>query len=396
MPDGHLLDNLMHFGRVLRTAGLPVGTGRLLEAVRAVEAVGITDRDAFYHALVATLTTRREQRDVFDQAFHLFWRNPKLREKMMQLMLPNLSSDIDAPGETAPMTRAQEAFAAGQQPPSETEAREDIELDASLTWSDRELLQAKDFEAMSIAELAAAKAAIKRMRLVFPDIRTRRMVPDKRGSRPDGRMTLRLAARRGGDSIDLRFRSPGHRAPPIVILCDISGSMERYARVLLHFVHGLTSDRDRVHSFLFGTRLTNITRSLRHRDVDVAVAAAAASVQDWSGGTRIGRCLHDFNRLWARRVLGVGATVLFISDGLDRDAGADLGPEVERIAKSARRLIWLNPLLRFEGFEPKSLGIRAILPHVDEFRPVHNLNSLTDLARALASPYDRASMGKAA
>jgi len=380
----------MHFGRVLRTAGLPVGTGRLLEAVRAVEAVGITDRDAFYHALVATLTTRREQREVFDQAFHLFWRNPKLRERMMQLMLPNLSSDADL-AESAPMTRAQEAFSAGSQPPGEA-----VELDASLTWSDRELLQAKDFEAMSIAELAAAKSAIARMRLAFPDIRTRRMVPDPRGRRPDGRMTLKLAARRGGDSIDLRFRSPGHRAPPIVILCDISGSMDRYARILLHFVHGLTSDRDRVHSFLFGTRLTNITRALRHRDVDLAVAAAAASVQDWSGGTRIGRCLHDFNRLWARRVLGTGATVLFISDGLDRDAGADLGPEVERIAKSAHRLIWLNPLLRFEGFEPKSLGIRAILPHVDEFRPVHNLNSLTDLARALASPYNRAPLGKAA
>ena len=394
MAKGHLLDNLMHFGRVLRTAGLPVGTGRLLEAVRAVEAVGITDRDAFYHALVATLTTRHEQREVFDQAFHLFWRNPKLRERMMQLMLPNLRSDADM-AETAPMTRAQEAFSAGQQPPplDQTE-KDDIELDASLTWSDRELLQAKDFEAMSIAELAAAKTAIKRMRLVFPDIRTRRMTPDPHGRRPDGRMTLRLAARRGGDSIDLRFRSPGHRAPPIVILCDISGSMDRYARILLHFVHGLTSDRDRVHSFLFGTRLTNITRALRHRDVDLAVATAAASVQDWSGGTRIGRCLHDFNRYWARRVLGTGATVLFISDGLDRDAGADLGPEVERIAKSARRLIWLNPLLRFEGFEPKSLGIRAILPHVDEFRPVHNLNSLTDLARALATPSNRLPLGK--
>jgi hypothetical protein len=197
---------------------------------------------------------------------------------------------------------------------------------------------------------------------------------------------MRATLRSGGDVVPLRFRKPRWQPPPLVVLCDISGSMGRYSRLLLHFVHALTNDRNRVSTFLFGTRLTNITRQLRHRDVDVAVAAAAGQVSDWSGGTRIGQCLHEFNRLWSRRVLGQGAIVLLISDGLDKDAGANLAQEAERLSMSCRRLIWLNPLLRFEGFAPKSLGIRAILPYVDELRPVHNVTSLIDLGKALSRP----------
>jgi len=179
------------------------------------------------------------------------------------------------------------------------------------------------------------------------------------------------------------------RRPPLVILCDISGSMERYSRMLLHFLHAVTNDRDRVYTFLFGTRLTNVTRYLRHKDVDEALARVGAAVVDWSGGTRIGHCLHEFNQLWSRRVLTQGAMVLLISDGLDRDEGAGLEVEMERLHKSCRRLIWLNPLLRFEGFQPKSVGIRAILPHVDEFRTIHNLESMRDLTRILSEAAPR-------
>jgi uncharacterized protein len=226
------------------------------------------------------------------------------------------------------------------------------------------------------------------MRLPEMAVPTRRFRPDPNGARADMRATLRASLRAGG-LLALRRKSRGERQPPLVILCDISGSMQRYSRLFLHFMHAVTNDRDRVYTFLFGTRLTNVTRFLRYKDVDVALDKVTEAVEDWSGGTRIGRCLAYFNRVWSRRVLGQGAIVLFISDGLDRDAADGLEKEIDRLHKSCRRLIWLNPLLRYEAFEPKSLGMRAILPHVDEFRPVHNLESLDDLAVQLSRPQPR-------
>jgi uncharacterized protein with von Willebrand factor type A (vWA) domain len=265
---------------------------------------------------------------------------------------------------------------------------EEIEVDATMTFSNRELLRTMDFEKMSLDELSRAKAAIKRMRLPEMKVPTRRFTPDPAGARADMRATLRASLRSGG-LLALRRKRRRTRPPPLVILCDISGSMHRYSRLFLHFMHAVTNDRDRVHTFLFGTRLTNVTRYLRHKDVDVALDKVAGAVEDWSGGTRIGQCLAQFNRDWSRRVLGQGAVVIFISDGLDRDAGEGLGREMDRLHKSCRRLVWLNPLLRYDAFEPKSLGMRAILPHVDEFRPVHSLASLDDLAAHLSRPAPR-------
>ena len=383
---GKLVDNIMQFARILRSAGLPVGPGQVIEVLRAVEQVGLGQRDDFYWALFATCVTRIEQKPLFDQAFHIFWRNPKLRERLMQMLLPKLEAESDQAPKGEPVsTRLAEALASGAQPEAQPE-REEVTIDASLTWSDRELLQEKDFEQMTTAELRQTRALIAALRFAFPAVRTRRFRPNPSGRRPDQRATMRATLRGGGDVVALRFKTVRFQPPPLVVLCDISGSMGRYSRLLLHFVHALSNDRSRVSTFLFGTRLTNITRALRHRDVDVAVAQAAAQVTDWSGGTRIGQCLHEFNRLWSRRVLGQGAIVLLISDGLDKDAGANLAQEAERLSMSCRRLIWLNPLLRFEGFAPKSLGIRAILPYVDELRPVHNLTSLIDLGKALSRP----------
>ena len=196
--------------------------------------------------------------------------------------------------------------------------------------------------------------------------------------------------RSGGAVIPLRYRRPRKRPPPLVFLCDISGSMGRYTRLFLHLMHAITNDRDRVHTFLFGTRLTNVTRYLRYKDVDTALERVGQAVLDWSGGTRIGHCLHAFNQDWSRRVLTQGAVTVLISDGLDRDEGAGLALEMERLHKSCRRLIWLNPLLRYEDFQPKSVGIRAILPHVDEFRTIHNLDSMRDLTRVLGTEPPRA------
>ncbi len=384
-----LADNLMYFARTLRAAGLPIGPGRVIDALKAVEAVGIGTRDDLYWTLHAVFVNRRDQQPLFDQAFHIFWRNPQLLEKLLAAMLPRVATGTADPDEAEPMLRRL-AEALGAPGTSERESRapdeeDKIEFDAAMTYSARELLQRMDFEAMSAAEVEAAKRIISAMRLPIMAMPTRRFAGDPRGPRIDLRATLR-AQLRGGGAIPLRFRRPRRRHPPLVILCDISGSMSRYSRLLLHFMHTITNDRDRVHSFLFGTRLSNITRHLRSRDVDLALAKVAEKVEDWSGGTRIGACLEQFNAVWSRRVLGQGAVVLLITDGLDREGGKGLDRQMERLHKSCRRLIWLNPLLRFEGYEPRAQGAQAMLPHVDDFRPVHNLESMAELGAVLARP----------
>ena len=376
----------MYFARTLRAAGLPIGSGAVLDALHAVEALGVARRDDFYWALHAVFVRRAEQRPLFDEAFHVFWRNPKLLERVAGLPLPTMH--VAPQGDAKPLgRRLGEALFAGKERDARTrETENDIERDATLTWSDREVLRARDFEQMSAAELAAAKAAIARMRLAIAPAPTRRFRPHPRGTCVDMRTTLRRSLRLGSGAMLLARRRRRRRPAPIVVLCDISGSMSRYSRVLLHFAHALARDRTRVHSFAFGTRLTNITRQLRDRDVDTALERAGAEVTDWDGGTRIGQCLGAFNREWSRRVCGQGAVVLLITDGLDRDVGEGLPPQVERLRKSCRRLVWLNPLLRYEGFEPKAAGMRALAPHVDELRPVHNLESLEDLCKALLEP----------
>jgi uncharacterized protein len=385
--DGRLVANLMHFGRTLRAAGLPVGPGKVIDAVQAVETVGISDRSDFYWTLHAVFVNRADQRLLFDQAFHVFWRNPELLKKMLGLVLPQMNLDIPAEEQGAEMLRR---LAEALHPNREAKdtGENEIELDAAMTFSDREQLRGMDFEKMSLEELARAKAAIARLRLPIHDLPTRRFQRDPRGARADMRATLRAALRAGG-LIELKRKSPRRRPPPLVVLCDVSGSMSRYSRIFLHFMHSVTNDRDRVFTFVFGTRLTNITRYLRYRDVDVALDKVAASVEDWSGGTRIGHSLRDFNRLWSRRVLGQGAVVLLITDGLDRDAGTGLAHEMDRLHRSCRQLIWLNPLLRYEGFEPRSLGMKAMLPYVDEFRPVHNLESLETLIEVISGAAQR-------
>jgi uncharacterized protein with von Willebrand factor type A (vWA) domain len=275
------------------------------------------------------------------------------------------------------------------------EETSEVEVDARLTVSDREVLQKKDFAQMSAAEVAQAKAAIQRLVLPLDDIKTRRLAPHPHGHVIDMRRTLRASMKSGGDFIDLKYLGPKTRKPPIVALLDISGSMTDYTRLFLHFLHAVTDARKRVHSFLFGTRLTNVTRALKQKDPDEALAACTASVLDWSGGTRIATSLHVFNKEWARRVLTQGAIVLLITDGLERDPDDKLAFEIDRLHRSCRRLIWLNPLLRYDGFEPKAKGIQTILPHVDEFRPIHNLESLADLCRSLSDTGSRAVSSRA-
>ncbi|HXZ53597.1 MAG TPA: VWA domain-containing protein [Burkholderiales bacterium] len=385
---GRLAQNVMHFARLLRAAGLRIGPDRVIDCVRALEIAGVSRRDDWYWTMSSVLLSREEQRPIFDQAFRIFWRDPKLVEKMMQMLLPKTYGRAGKEDEQQAQRLTDALF--GQKRPEPREQQEQrIELDAKLTFSTREVLQRLDFDTMSAAELAEAKKMIAALRLPLPQIRTRRLAQSRLGRRIDLRATLRESLREGGDVIPLVRAAPKEVHPPLVVLCDISGSMNPYSRMFLHFLHAITNDRDRVSVFVFGTRLTNITRQLRHRDVDVAMAKVADAIKDWSGGTRIGACLREFNWRWGRRVLGQNACVLLVSDGLDREAGEGLGEEMERLAKSCRYLVWLNPLLRYERFEARPAGVRAMLPHVDLFLPVHNLKSLLDLARTLNGPMTR-------
>jgi uncharacterized protein with von Willebrand factor type A (vWA) domain len=381
---GALPANLIAFGRLLRRAGLPLGPAEIMAGAAALECVAIGQKAETRAALRATMVHRREHFLLFDQAFELFWRDPEAgRHAAAMALLDGFKEPPKPPPASRRLAEAMRGDRPNPPPPREPEERD--ELDITFTVSDRERLQQMDFEAMSAEEIAAAKAEIRKLVLPLDARPTRRFRADPAGPLADLRLTVRQSLRSGGEILDIARRRRVTRTPPLVVLCDISGSMARYAQILLHFIHAVTNDRDRVHAFLFGTRLTNVTRQLRHRDPEAAFEMVSHAVPDWSGGTRIGESLEGFNRLWARRVLGQGAVVLLITDGLDREGARGLAEATDRLRRSCRRLVWLNPLLRFEGFQPKSQGIRAMLPHVDEFRPVHNLASLRELVAALSS-----------
>lgn len=380
---GALAANLLAFARLLRRTGLPIGVSEGLHALEALAEVDLADRRQVHAALRAVMVHRHEHFDLFDQAFLLFWRDPEAgRNAAAMALMEGMKSREKAPPTARRIAEAMRSPTPPQAPrPPEEEKRE---VDMTLTVSDRERLQTMDFEAMSAEEIAAARQEIRKLVLPLDARPTRRFRPDPAGPVVDLRATIKASLRQGGEILTLERRRRVTRPPPLVALCDISGSMSRYAQVLLHFLHAVTNDRDRVHSFLFGTRLTNVTRQLRHRDAEVAFELVSHIVPDWSGGTRIGEALELFNKHWARRVLGQGAVVLLITDGLDREGAKGLAEATDRLRRSCRRLVWLNPLLRYEGFQPRSQGIRAMLPHVDEFRPVHNLASLRALVASLS------------
>jgi len=398
-PEGRLAENIVYFARALRAAGMPVGPGSVLDALealnvarrharrstprgrRGLNVARVGARDDFYWTLHAVFVKRHEHTILFDQAFRIFFRKRGYIEKLIASMIPQTlepAAKSPAPG----AQRVQEALFSGLNERAQDQS--EIEVDARLTVSDREVLQKKDFAQMTAAEIAAAKDAIARLTLPLDEVRTRRLTQNRRGHLIDIRRTLRASMKAGGAVIDLKYLGPRLKEPPIVALLDISGSMSEYTRLFLHFLHAVTDARKRVTTFLFGTRLTNVTRAIRQRDPDEALAACSANVADWSGGTRIASSLHVFNKQWARRVLGQGAVVLLITDGLERDADDTLAFEIDRLHRSCKRLIWLNPLLRFHAFEARAKGVQTMLPHVDELRAIHNLDSMKELVRALS------------
>ncbi len=393
-PKSRLADNVVHFGRVLRAAGLPVGTERSLAALRALEIVGLDSREQVHAALSAVLIDRHEHQPLFDQAFAAFWRDPKLLERLMYLTLPKVTGRTPKDPAKERSRRLDEALAGSPRlpeppPPGDKEA-DQVTLDATVTWSERERLQTTDFESMSADEYQQAQRMAAQLPLMLDPVTVRRTERAGRGT-IDLRAMMRASARDPFAS-RLLYRQPRRRPPPLVILCDISGSMQRYSRIFLHWAHALTRNNAQVETLTMGTRLSRITRLLRQRDVDQALMAAGRQVSDWAGGTRLAGCLSDFNRHWARRLLAGNAQVLLLTDGLDRDDAGELGRQARRLHGFAHGVIWLNPLLRFEGFQPRAAGIKALLPHVDAFLPAHNLRSLADLSRILQTGGLRASV----
>lgn len=391
-PEGRLADNIVFFVRLLRNAGLKIGPSSVLEAIEAIQCGGLESRDQFYWALHAVLIKKHEDSAVFEEAFRLFWRSRELVEKMLAMFAPNKQGARPKEQPRAGESRVAEALKARQPHAEEPEIPPEIEIDARLTTSGREILRNKDFAQMTAKELDDAFRAIANMRLPADEITTRRWQGGAQRGAFDTAATLRNMARGGGDLILPQWRTKRVMPPPLVVIADISGSMSQYSRIFLHFMHSLKAQSSRhgqrrqVHSFVFGTRLTNLSHVLNHKDPDEALAIAADMVEDWSGGTRIGEVLQQFNLVWSRRVLGQGANVLLITDGLEREDTDLLAAQTERLRKSCRRLIWLNPLLRFDGFEPRAAGVKAMLPHVDEFRAVHSLDALSDLCAALSGP----------
>jgi uncharacterized protein with von Willebrand factor type A (vWA) domain len=376
-----LADKVAHFTRVLRAAGLRLGPASALDALAAAAAVDVMHRGELYWALHAVLVKRPEDFELFDQAFRLFWRDPQGANPGLAQLLPH----VRLPPARTLSRRLAEAWRPPPPAPAAAPAKgERAEVDAALTFSADEVLRSRDFDQMSAAELTRARRIVARMAVAPRAVRTRRFASDPHGDQIDLARTVRDSRKTLGDLAPLRFHSRVLRPPPLVVLCDVSGSMGRYSVMLLHFLHALLAARGRVHVFLFATRLTPVTRLLRRRDPDEALARCGRQVVDWAGGTRLRACLHQFNHAWSRRVLGHGAVVLLVTDGLDRDPEPGLAAEAGRLHRSCRRLVWLNPLLRWPGFSPRAQGVRALLPHVDEHRPVHNLDSLEALGRALA------------
>lgn len=402
--------NLLTFARRLRHGGVAIGSGQVLSLLDAFAAIDLRHQRDAYYAARSTLVTRPEQIPVFDSEFATFWRRlagvePPPVEAFQAADAPDVmplpQASRKKKEEKTSTGQAEEerevlALSEAEEDEDQSDDLEDLEAppDDVLLFSAREILRKKDFSQCSAEEIAEARRIIEGMTWKLGTRRIRRRQKAKRGDMIDPRRTMRRSLRHGGVPIDLQYQRRKIRTRPLVLICDISGSMDRYARLLLRFVHALGHGIESTEVFVFGTRLTRITRELRRRDVDQALTDVVNSVDDWSGGTRIGEAIKNFNYKWSRRVLRSGATVVIISDGWDRGSPALLGREMARLQRSCRRLIWLNPLLGASGYQPLTQGMRAALPYVDEFLPIHNLQSLEALAELLSRVEDQPPLRK--
>lgn len=378
LEQGNLLRNCVLFGRLLRALGVEITPTQILDLVESLNYIEIGNRQDFKHSARAVLISRQEQLVLFDEAFDLFWQ-ARAANELTDLDLGKLLRK-----RRKPQTQ-QVVYRSSQPNGAESDQAPEPQIERIYTYSNQELLRQKDFAHLDHDELHAVKRLMAKTVWNLEPRRTRRTVRAARGRQIDLRHTMRQNLRHGGEFLRLARRERKFKRRPIVVICDISGSMERYSRVLLQFIYVVTSRLDRVESFVFGTRLTRITRQLRTRNIDQALRDASATIVDWAGGTRIGESIRTFNVEWARRVLNQGAVVLIISDGWERGDVELLAREMDRLHRSCHQLIWLNPLLGDVDYEPLVRGIQAALPHIDNFLPVHNLASLEQLAALLAA-----------
>ena len=372
---GKLLHNLLLFGRACRALGMDVTPNRMMEVAQALEHIDLGSRDDFYYTLRIFMTHDPRDYPLFDEAFNRFWRRPTEGWNTLDL------NEID----TQRLRRKTQVVPPGSKASAGENERTSFDPDFTsvlATYSTQENLRDKDFAEMTPEELAIAQQVMARLPGALGLRRTRRFKPGK-GQSLDLRRALRHNLRHQGEILTLPTRIRKIKPRPVVLICDISGSMERYTRVLLHFMHTLTHGMARVESFVFGTRLTRITHPIRHKSVDQALNEVGASVNEWGGGTMTGAVLRTFNYRWSRRVLGQGAVVLLITDGWDRGDIDLLQQEVARLQRSCYRLIWLNPLLDLPEYEPLTRGAQALLPHVDDFLPLRNLANLEAIVKAL-------------
>ena len=378
-PGGHILPNLLRFAEVLRRLGLDAGPANVLDMVRATEHVHIGRRGEFYQAARSIFVHRRQDLPIFDEAFQVFWRKPNTARSGMDLRSMGEQRRFRKPqvsaGDDEPMD---DALALEGDPDDDSVSR----VNLTRTYSAREVLRQKDFSQFTGQEIAEARRMMEGLNWDLGQRRTRRLIPGE-GANIDVRRTLRRSLQYGGEMFELATRGPKSRPRSLSLICDVSGSMERYTRMLLHFIHSMAAGQN-IEAFLFATRLTRITRQLRYRSIDQAINEVSRAVPDWAGGTRIGEAVKSFNYQWLRRTLRGQAIVLIISDGWDRGDPELLGRETSRLQRSCHRLMWLNPLLGSPGYQPLTQGMQAALPYVDDFLPVHNMNSLQTLAERLS------------
>jgi uncharacterized protein with von Willebrand factor type A (vWA) domain len=366
--------NLLAFGRLLRGLGLDVHTGRMLDVIDALLHVDIRRRDEVYHTCRALLVHRHEDFATFDRAFDAFWRHHTTTGRREAPDATDARDGKDA--------QDRSSKGSGRLLVEEDAGDASVRPGGARSWSDAERFAQKDFGAFSDEEVAAARAALEQLTWSPAERRTRRWVAG-RGPRMDLRRALAHSLRTGGDVVTLPRRRRRLRQRPVVMLCDVSGSMDRYTRMLLHFGHAIRGRHRRVEVFVFSTQLTRVTPQLRDRRLDVAMAAASRTVPTWAGGTRIGESLRQFHRHWTRRVLHGGPVVLLVSDGWDRGDPALLREQMARLQRSSHRLIWLNPLIGTDDYAPLTRGLQAALPFVDDFLPARTLTDLRALANHL-------------
>ena len=381
IQDTKLLDNILRFIRLLRKSGIKIGNQSSIDSLKSIKILKIGNRKEFYWALYSNLITRNEDKEIFDQCFYLFWQNPKIMEQMFNLLLPQIGNQKAPENNKKTIKRINDLL---QKPNVDSKKIQEDEIifDAQMSWSNKSSIKSKDFEMMSLDEINTAQEEIRKLLKGFKKEKTRRWNKLDHGFQISPKETIKNGLKNNG-LYNLVYKAKLKKNKPLVILIDISGSMESYSRIMLFFSHLLMEYHKNIEVFIFGTKLTKITKLLNNKDIDYALNKIGVSVTDWSGGTKIASSIREFNITWARRTLTQNQTLLLISDGLERDNENNLETEIKRLSMFASNIIWLNPLLRFKDFEPKVKSIKTILKQVDKFIPIHNVNSIKDLVNSI-------------